>query len=165
MKTKTNESQQTLSIEQEKAIELLIAGKNDREVSEALNVNRSTVNQWRNHDSLFIAELNKRRKELWNTAQEKIASLFNKSVEVIEKGLESPEEKLRLETAKYLLERFKIEEMSFKPYGETEAEIIEANWEEAEARKKKKKAFEARTKHLSGWEKTSAEMNFAMNGE
>lgn len=35
-----------LNIEQENAIDLLIQGKSDREVAEAIGVARQTVNQW-----------------------------------------------------------------------------------------------------------------------
>ncbi len=37
-----------LNIEPENAIDLLIQGKSDREVAEAIGVARQTVNQWRN---------------------------------------------------------------------------------------------------------------------
>jgi len=50
-----------LKLEQDHAINLLLQGKNDREVAEAVNVSRQTVNQWRNHDSVFMGELNARR--------------------------------------------------------------------------------------------------------
>ena len=48
-----------LSIEQQNAIDLLVQGKSDRETAEAIGVSRQTVNNWRNNDTVFIAELNK----------------------------------------------------------------------------------------------------------
>lgn len=170
MATKNDKIQQNLSVDQENAIELLIVGKNDREVAEAINVNRSTVTEWRNHDPLFIAELNRRRKELWNAQKTKIASLFKKSVEVLEKGLESEEEKIRFETAKYLLEKFGIEEMKFEPYGDVDSEEIKRKWKEAEEQnrrkrekaeeeKRREKIIEEKTKHLRGTAKMMAQFD------
>jgi transposase len=54
-----------LSQEQMNAIEHLILGKSDRAVAETVGVTRQTICEWRNHDPLFIAELNRQRSELW----------------------------------------------------------------------------------------------------
>src|SRR5947209_4565379 len=45
---KTPDITANLSIAQEDAIELLLQGHNDRQVAEAINVNRMTVCDWRN---------------------------------------------------------------------------------------------------------------------
>ena len=50
-----------LSIEQEKAVALILLGKTDVEVAEAVGVSRQTVNTWRNHDSNFATVLNGQR--------------------------------------------------------------------------------------------------------
>jgi lipopolysaccharide biosynthesis regulator YciM len=54
-----------LSIEHANAIEHLLQGQSDRVVSEAVGVSRQTVSEWKNHDPLFIAELNRQRSEMW----------------------------------------------------------------------------------------------------
>ena len=97
-----------LSVAQENAIDLLVAGKSDREVAEAVNVNRSTVNQWRNHDPLFVAELNARRKGIWGSQCERLRNLVAKAVDVLEEDLDSENPKLRQSAAIHILKSVKL---------------------------------------------------------
>ena len=53
-----------LTPEQLNAVDLLILGKTDKEVSETIGVRRETVTRW-HKNAFFIAELNARREELW----------------------------------------------------------------------------------------------------
>jgi hypothetical protein len=57
-----------LSVAQRRAIDLLVAGATDGEAAEAVGVTRQTVNTWRNRDPIFIAELNRLRRDLWGGA-------------------------------------------------------------------------------------------------
>ena len=66
-----------LSIEQHNAIDLLIQGKPDHEVAAAVGVARETVTRWRNDHPYFAAELNRQRKALWATAQERLRALVH----------------------------------------------------------------------------------------
>ena len=50
-----------LSVRQANAVDLLLAGKTDGEVAKAVRVTRQTVNEWRNGNTEFMAELNARR--------------------------------------------------------------------------------------------------------
>jgi hypothetical protein len=61
-----------LSQEQMNAIEHLLRGQSDRSVAEAAGVSRQTIWEWRNHDPLFIAELNRQRFEMWQEARERL---------------------------------------------------------------------------------------------
>ena len=63
--TKPDQIRQELSIAQLNAIDLLVTGKTDQEVSEAIGMSRQTVNGWRNANPYFQAALNRRRRELW----------------------------------------------------------------------------------------------------
>ena len=56
-----------LSVEQERALELIILGQNDREVAESLSIARQTVHKWRNYNPLFVANLNAIRQDLWDS--------------------------------------------------------------------------------------------------
>ena len=69
--TKPDKTRQ-LSIEQANAIEHLLQGQSDRAVAEAVGVSRQTVSEWKNHDPLFIAELNRQRSEMWREARERM---------------------------------------------------------------------------------------------
>lgn len=112
MKTKRNKrGQKGLSVKQERAIDLLLMGKNDREVGEELKMSRSKVNEWRNHDEGFIEEMTKRRFEIRECEKERFTGLRKQAVERLEKLLESENEKISFESAKYVLERLKIEEI------------------------------------------------------
>ena len=43
-----------LSVKQERALELIILGQNDREVAESLSIARQTVHKWRNYNLRFV---------------------------------------------------------------------------------------------------------------
>src|SRR5512136_2795024 len=85
-----------LSIEQQNAIDLLLQGKSDRATAEAVDVSRQTVWDWRNHDPLFIAELNRQRIELWSEARQRLKSLANRALDVVETQLDSDDPKASL---------------------------------------------------------------------
>jgi hypothetical protein len=72
--TKSDKTRQ-LSIEQANALEHLLQGQSDRAVAEGVGVARQTIWEWRNHDPLFIAELNRQRSEMWQEARERLKSL------------------------------------------------------------------------------------------
>ena len=75
-----------LSIEQENAIDLLLQGKSDREVAEAVGVSRQTVTEWRNGNALFAAELNRRRREVWGGQTERLRQLIAQAGERFGRG-------------------------------------------------------------------------------
>ena len=93
-----------LSIEQENAIDHLLQGKSDRATAEAVGVSRQTVWEWRNHDPLFIAELNRQRYELWSEAKERMKTLANRALDVVELQLGSGDPKAALAAARYVLQ-------------------------------------------------------------
>ena len=124
---KSNKTQQ-LSIEQENAIDLLIQGKSEKEVAEAVNVNRETLNQWRNHDAVFVAALNARRQEIWGSQSERLRALVKKAVDVLEGDLDSDERKLRQSAAIHLLKAVKVYGTPLYPHGLTDPEEIESEW-------------------------------------
>ena len=101
--TKSDKTRQ-LSIEQANALEHLLQGKSDRVVSEVVGVSRQTVWEWRNNDPLFIAELNRQRSEMWQEARERLKSLANRALDVVELHLGSDDPKAALGAAKYILQ-------------------------------------------------------------
>ena len=76
-----------ISIQQQNAIDLLVQGKSDRETAEAIGVSRQTVNNWRNNDTVFIAELNKQRKAVWGAQVDRIRYLISAALDVLEEDL------------------------------------------------------------------------------
>lgn len=101
--TKSDKTRQ-LSQEQQNAIEHLLQGKSDRAVSETVGVARQTVWVWRNQDPLFIAELNRQRSEMWTEARERLKTLANRALDVVEAQLDSDDPKSSLAAAKYVLQ-------------------------------------------------------------
>jgi len=95
-----NQQKEVLSIEQLNAIDLLVLGKTDRDVAEAVGVHRCTVTSWRLDNFHFQAELNRRRKEVWGAAVDRFRSLLLKALDIVEQALEQGDAKAALEILK-----------------------------------------------------------------
>jgi hypothetical protein len=76
-----------LTVEQLNAIELLVQGRTDQETADAVGVHRVTVTKWRNYDVHFEAELNRRRRQIWNSSTERLRALLPLAIEALEKEL------------------------------------------------------------------------------
>lgn len=99
--TKNHElSQNKLSVKQLNAIDLLVAGKTDQEVSEVVGVSRETVTRWRNENPYFAAALNTQRKHIWQAAHEKLRGLVNKAVDTLAVAIEGGDVKAAVEVLK-----------------------------------------------------------------
>jgi DNA-binding CsgD family transcriptional regulator len=72
-----------LTMTEQNAIDLLITGKSDGEVGEALGLDRGTIWRYRHRNPIFMAELERRRAEIWRAPQERLRSLVSKAVENI----------------------------------------------------------------------------------
>jgi hypothetical protein len=99
-----NDKIRQLSQEQMNAIEHILQGKSDRAVAEAVGVARQTIWEWRNHDVLFIAELNRQRSELWREAHQRLKILANRALDAVEQQLDSGDPKASLAAARYILQ-------------------------------------------------------------
>lgn len=137
-------AQRSLSIEQENAVDLLIQGLSDKEVAEKVGVSRQTVNEWQNRNPLFIAELNRRRQEVWGSQVERLRKLVREAVDVLEEALKAKEMETRLKASVHVLRCVGIYGMDLTPRGETDPEEIIAK----EAEKKAKKAHEEELNQL-----------------
>ena len=89
-----------LSEKQHMAIDLILQGLTDREVAQRVGVTRQTVNEWRNHNARFIAELNRRRKMIHEAALNRLIGLALKALETVEKELEGGNWKLAVQVLK-----------------------------------------------------------------
>ncbi|ATY83914.1 hypothetical protein CVV65_02155 [Kyrpidia spormannii] len=123
--TKADRSRQ-LSIEQLNAIDMLVQGKSDREVAEAVGVARQTVTEWRNRNPAFMAELNRRRQEVWGAQAERLRHLVARAVDVLEQDLEQTDDpKLRQSAAVHILRCVGLYGANLEPTGPTDPEDIE----------------------------------------
>jgi len=126
-----------LTIEQENAIDLLLQGKSDREVAEAVGVSRQTVTEWRNRNALFVAELNRRRQEVWGGQTERLRQLVAQAVSVLEEDLQQNQDRrLRQAAAVHILRAVGLYGVNLAPKGATDPEDVEANWQNDEALKR-----------------------------
>lgn len=91
-----------LTPEQLNAIDLLILGKTDREVSEIVGVRRETVTKW-HKNPFFIAELNIKREELWTDSKLRLKALAHEAVNTLTNGLHSSDEKIAITAAVHIL--------------------------------------------------------------
>lgn len=66
----------------------LITGATDGEAAEAAGVSRQTVWTWRHKHPVFIAELNRRREEVFAGARDRLRSMLPKALDVLEEELE-----------------------------------------------------------------------------
>jgi hypothetical protein len=87
----------TLSIEQRSAIDLLIVGRSDGEVAEALGRHRSTVWGWRTQHLVFQSELEQARGDLWRHAAERLRGLMAKALDNIAAAIDDGNLKASLE--------------------------------------------------------------------
>ena len=92
-----------LSQQQRNAVELVLQGKADTQVAEALGVHRSTIFRWRHRHPAFCAELNSRRRELCEAARERFKGLLTKAIAAIEDELNLPSSKRHFDAAVFVL--------------------------------------------------------------
>ena len=128
--TESNKSSQepqgsSLSVEQLNAIDILVNGKTDQETALAVGVARETVTRWRNDNPYFAAELNKLRKQIWGTNQDRLRSLTTKAVDTIETALDAGDSKAAVEVLKAVGLYGQVKE----PSGPVDAELV--LWEKA----------------------------------
>ena len=128
--TESNKSSQNppgtnLSVEQLNAIDILVRGKTDQETALAVGVVRETVTRWRNDNPYFAAELNKQRKLIWGTNQDRLRSLTTKAVDTIETALDAGDSKAAVE----VLKAVGLYGQVTPPSGPVDAELV--FWEKA----------------------------------
>jgi DNA-binding CsgD family transcriptional regulator len=78
-----------LSAAQLVGLELILVGKTDQETADTLGITRETVWSWRREHAVFMAELEKRRADVWGSAGEQLRSLMQKAIDNIAALVES----------------------------------------------------------------------------
>lgn len=86
-----NEAKCSISGMQEAAISLALVGKSDVDIAKECKVARSTLWRWKTQDAAYIAEYNRRRKELWASSEQKLFKLVPIAIDVLEERLAGPE--------------------------------------------------------------------------
>ena len=99
-----------LSDDQVRAIPLIIEGKTDAQVGEALGKRRETINRWRNQDEHFIKELQVAREVYLDAQITALAAATPKVITVLQELLDSEDEKIRMQAATHLLKAAALSE-------------------------------------------------------
>lgn len=107
-----------ITVKQDNAIGLILQGLGDSEVAEKIGVSRQTVNGWKNNDAYFIAELNRRKQEIWNSQLEHLLSMVIKAVSVLEEDLnDSKDKRIRQNAAVHILKVVGLYGVKLRPEG------------------------------------------------
>ncbi len=150
--TKVNKCQENepepprvLSGPQIAVIGFMLEGKRQGEAAELAGVAPETVSRWVRGDAVFLAELNVRRAELWQSQASRLRNMAGKAVDVLEGLLadESTSPGVRLAAAREVLKCLGLTELGV-PKGEIDAERLEYNMERA----KKLEAAQRRSDEL-----------------
>jgi hypothetical protein len=91
-----------LSDRQRAAIELLVVGKSFRDVAEQVHVTPRTVYAWRQDES-FRAEVERRRREVWDIAAERLRGLIHPALDVLEEQVHDEYDRARVRAAGMIL--------------------------------------------------------------
>jgi hypothetical protein len=85
-----------LTAQQRSAIDLILAGANDRQVAEQVGVHRVTVTNWRLHDPDFQIALSSRLASLWTGATHVIRTVLPEALDSLREQLRSHPNRGRL---------------------------------------------------------------------
>jgi hypothetical protein len=118
--------QNELTPQQEIAVEMMMDGKTDLEISKKLKMRRQTINEWRNHNMDFIFELQLRRSQVWEKQRDKMSHAVDKAFDILIKNLDNKDEKIRLAVAMQLVRMTGVQE-NLKNKTPMDAKTIEDN--------------------------------------
>ena len=89
---------------QENVAHLLVGGKNITDISNTLDIARNTIYNWQ-EQPMFQAYCNRLSIEIKRQLNNSISSLYNEAIEVIREGLTSDNERMRLKSAFYIMDK------------------------------------------------------------
>ena len=92
-----------LSDKQEMAVDLILAGMNDREIAKRMGVSRKTINTWRNHDEDFRTLLAERRMALHERHHDELSGLVSEAIGVMREAMREGDIVTRLRAAQAVM--------------------------------------------------------------
>ncbi len=108
-----------LSEEQERAAALLAEGKMSAEVTKEVGTDAATIETWW-EDAHFVAAVNRKRKEAWWAARDRLRALVSKAVDALERALDEGDVRAATEVLKAAGVYGKVE----APSGEVDPELV-----------------------------------------
>jgi len=97
-----NEQGVSLNERQRAAIEMLLAGKSVGAIAQALDIDPRTLYRWRQEEA-FRAELEARRRALWDEAAERLRAMVHPSLDILERQLADRYDRARFVAANAVL--------------------------------------------------------------
>jgi len=118
-----------LTDKQIQVIEALVEGMTQRDAAKAAHVNECTVSSWRNSDAAFVAELNTRRKYIWDAKVNELRGLAGGAIKTLaDLHKHGDSDAIRLKAAVAILDRGGLADVGAAGIGPTTSEEVEKNW-------------------------------------
>lgn len=111
-----------LSARQQAAVELLAAGKTDKQAAETLNLPSTSIAKWRRYDPVFQAALNACRAEVWQASIARLLSMIPQALDTLAEELKRPDNPQRCKLALDILRLAKLPDIA--PQGHVDPETI-----------------------------------------
>jgi transposase-like protein len=92
----------SLNEKQRAAMQLLLMGKKLSTIARTLGIDAKTLYRWR-QDELFQEELDRRRRELWSAATDRLRALVHPAIDVLEQELAARYDRTRYRAANAVL--------------------------------------------------------------
>lgn len=116
-----------LSVEQEQVINVLLEGATDAEAAERAGVGVRSIVRWRAEDALFVAEMNRRRAELWEAQRERLRGMVRDALALLADDMRSDDAEVRRAAARAVLRLF-LRDVTLVPSGPTDERSVRAVW-------------------------------------
>ena len=120
------ETDKTLQPEQSQAIAEILTGKTDQDIADAVGVTRQTVNIWRNHNALFIAELNQQRATIWASQIDRLRGLVCGAIDTLGEAVHDEDPKEARAAAVHILKACGLYGRDLQPLGLTDRDAVES---------------------------------------
>src|SRR5438874_1364212 len=92
-----------ISDRQRQAMDLIASGETDTAVANAVGVNRRTIYRWRIENRRFREELQLRRRELYDRAQDRFRAMLTRALDLLDKQIGDKYAPTALRAARTLL--------------------------------------------------------------
>jgi hypothetical protein len=111
-----------LSTQQQAAVELLAAGKTDKQVAESLKLSAASVAKWRRYDPVFQAALNACRAAIWQAAIDRVRAMVPQALDALAEELSRTDNPDRGKIALDILRVVKLPDLV--PHGPADPDTI-----------------------------------------
>jgi hypothetical protein len=111
-----------LSAQEQAAVELLAAGRTDKQTAESLSLPAERVTKWRLYDPVFQAALNACRAEIWQASIDRLRSMIPQALDTLAEELNRADNPDRCKLAVNILRLAKLPDIA--PQGPADPETI-----------------------------------------